>query len=357
MKKESRILLDKSISSLLLAIEHFNRPWDEGREEAVLILLDRSFELLLKSAIIHKGGKIREKRAKETIGFDKCVRVCLSNFQPKFLTEEEALTIQVVNSLRDAAQHYILDISEQQLYMYAQAAVTLYDKVLKSVFDQKLTDFLPERVLPISTNPPKDLNLLVESEFNEIKGLLAPHSRKRLDAISKLRALAIVESSLSGERSQPGVAELNHIADGIKEGKKWKELFPGLASIRLSTEGNGLSVSLRITKSQGEPVQLVPEGTPGATIVAVKRVNELGFYTLGLYDMANQIGISAPKCLAIIKDKQLQDSEEYFKEFKIGRTKHKRYSAKALDFIRALPKDDIENIWNRRNETTNSKGN
>jgi hypothetical protein len=36
-----------------------------------LILLDRSFELLLKAAILHKDGKIREPYAKETIGFDR----------------------------------------------------------------------------------------------------------------------------------------------------------------------------------------------------------------------------------------------------------------------------------------------
>ena len=342
MKKEARILLDKSLSSLLLSIENFNRPWDKGREEAVLILLDRSFELLLKAAIIHKGSTIREKHEKETLGFDKCVRVCLSTFQPRFLTEEDAITIQVINSLRDAAQHYILDISEQQLYMYAQAGVTLYNSILFSVFEHKLSRYLPERVLPISTNPPRDLNLLVESEFSEIRDLLAPHSRKRLDAISKLRALAIVESSLRGERSQPSITELNHIADNIKKGKEWKELFPGIASIKLVTDGTGLSVSLRITKSEGEPVRLVPEGTPGATIVAVHKVNELSFYSLGLIDMAKQIGSTPHKCLEIIKAFKLQESEEYFKEFRIGKSKHKRYSAKGMQFIKdKLPKKEM----------------
>ena len=63
-------MLTKATDSALLSIEHFNRPWDRGRHEAVLILIDRSFELLLKAVIVYKGGKIREPRAKETIGFD-----------------------------------------------------------------------------------------------------------------------------------------------------------------------------------------------------------------------------------------------------------------------------------------------
>ena len=67
MKREARVLAEKSLDSLVLAIEHFNRPSELGRQEVVLILLDRSFELLLKAAIIHKGGKLREAYAKETI--------------------------------------------------------------------------------------------------------------------------------------------------------------------------------------------------------------------------------------------------------------------------------------------------
>ncbi len=53
MKKQARMLLDRAIDSLVLAVEHFNRPWDRGRREAVLILMDRSFELMLKAAILH----------------------------------------------------------------------------------------------------------------------------------------------------------------------------------------------------------------------------------------------------------------------------------------------------------------
>jgi hypothetical protein len=48
------------------------------------------------------------------------------------------------------------------------------------------------------------------------------------------------------------------------------QIFPGVASITLTTHGNGPSIDLRISKT-GTPVQLVPEGTPGSTVVAVKR--------------------------------------------------------------------------------------
>ena len=37
MMKEARRLREKAIDSLVLSIEHFNRPWDRGRTDAVLI--------------------------------------------------------------------------------------------------------------------------------------------------------------------------------------------------------------------------------------------------------------------------------------------------------------------------------
>lgn len=57
MRREAKTLLRKAIESLILSVDHFNRPWDCGRQEAVLILLDRTFELLMKSALCIKGDK------------------------------------------------------------------------------------------------------------------------------------------------------------------------------------------------------------------------------------------------------------------------------------------------------------
>ena len=250
MRREVRVLLTKATDSSLLSIEHFNRPWDRGRHEAVLILIDRSFELLLKAVIVYKGGKIREPRAKETIGFDVCVRKCLSDVKSKCLSEEEAVTIQIINSLRDAAQHYILDISEQQLYIYTQAGLTLFDKILREVFNKRLVDYLPERVLAVSSNPPTDFGNLMEVEFEDIKRLVAPGSHKRLQARSKLRSFAIIEASLSGNRLQPSERELEKIVAQISKGKGWQEIFPGIKRLALDTEDKGLSVTLRITKSK-----------------------------------------------------------------------------------------------------------
>lgn len=357
MKKQSKLLFEKSLDSLVLSIEHFNRPWDRGRHEAVLILLDRAFELLLKSIILHKGGKIREAYEKETIGFEKCVRKCISDGQVKCLTEEEGLTIQIINSFRDAAQHDIVVLNEQELYMYSQAGVTLYKDLLKNVFNEDLKNYLPERILPISTKPPTDLHAMVDVDFKHIKSLLKPKSRRQIEAKVRLKSLAIIESSLQGVRNQPSELEINKLSKEVQTGKKWEEIFPGLASIDITTTGGGINVDIRITKKEGEKVQLVPEGTRGATVLAVRRVNELDFYSLGLKDIADKVGLGQNKVLAVVKYLGLQDSPDFFKEVKVGKAKFKRYSQNALNKIAAeLPKLDIEDVWSKHRPMITKNG-
>lgn len=348
MKREARILLGKSIDSLVLSVEHFNRPWDRGRPEAVLILLDRAFELMLKAAIIQKGGSIREPRAEETMGFAKCVQKCLSDAKVKCVTNDQAMTAQLVNSLRDVAQHHFLEISEHQLYLSVRAGVTVFGEILKSVFKQRLFDHLPERIIPISTKPPTSLEVLMEVEFRDIKKLLAPKKRNLLRAKGKLRTLATLEASLRGERQQPSEAGLNRMLGGVKAASDWRDVFPGISTLNLETSQNGLAVHIRITKAEGQAVHIVPEGTPGATPMAIRKINELGFYTLGLKALAKHFApaVSDAKLLAVIRHLKLQESEDYFKVFTIGKSKFKRYSEKALERLRAeIPNLDIQAIW------------
>ena len=187
MRREARLLLEKASDALLLAIELFNRPHDRGRISSTLIALDHGFEMLMKAAILHRGGRIREKRAKVTIGFDACVRRALSDGKIRFIVEEQALVLQTINGLRDAAQHHLLEISEGQLYVHVQSGVTLFRDLLKIVFEQDLARHLPTRVLPVSTSPPTELAVLFESEINEVRKLLQPGRRRRLEAIARLR--------------------------------------------------------------------------------------------------------------------------------------------------------------------------
>lgn len=346
MKRKAKILLEKATESTLLSIEHFNRPWDKGRTEAVLIFLDRGFELLMKAIILYKGSKIRESRQNETIGFNKCLRKLLSEEKCKTLTEEEALTLQIINSLRDAAQHYIIEVSESQLYIYVQSAITLFNKKIGEIFRTSLSDYLPERVLPVSTNPPKDFNQLMEIEFSEIHPLVQPGSRKQQEAKDRLRAFQIVEESLKGASSQPSEIELDNIVHKIQEGKTWGQIFPGIKSLSLNPEGRGFEIKIKLTKNEGEPVRLVHEDSPNAKVVAVKRVNELDYYSLSTSKLAEKCGLTNWKILAVIHKLKLRENEKFYKKIRIGNSEFKRFSIFALDEIKkALPNIDLDGVW------------
>lgn len=348
MKRESKLLLYKAIDSLILAIELFNRPQERGRVSGVLIHIDHGFEMFLKAAIVDKGGQIREKGANETIGFDACVRRGLSDGTIKFLTEEQALILQSINGLRDAAQHYLLDISESQLYIQVQSGVTLFRDLLMAVFKKEFAHELPSRVLPISTTSPTDIATLFDSEVAEIMKLLQSGKRRSVEAAAKLRPLAILDSTILGKKGQPSTEELNRIGQQLRK-RDWKDIFIGVAEIDVVTEGTGLSLSIRITKKEGPPIHIVPEGTPGSSTVAVRRVSELDFYNLSAKQLAQKVGLTIPKLLAVASHISLQADTDSFKEITIGKTHHKLYSQKAIEKIQTcLKNENLDDIWKNR---------
>lgn len=346
MKREARLLLNKAVDSLVLSVEHFNRPYDRGRVASVLILLDHSFEMLLKASILQRGGSIRDGKSKETIGFDACVRRALSDGRVRFLSSNQAVALQTINGLRDAAQHHLIEVSEQQLYMHAQSGLTLFRDIMASVFGKQLSTVMPSRVLPVSTEAPIELSILFENEVEEIRQLLQPRKRRKTEAYARIRPLAILDASVRGEKLQPGIDELEDAVSKVLSGSSWREVFPGAASIEFTSEGSGPVYNLRIAKKEGVPIQLVPEGTPGASVVAVKRVDELGYYHLGRDQLARQVGLSGPKTTAVIRYLGLKNDTESFKEIRIGKARFGRYSSRAVERVReAISKKPIDEIW------------
>ena len=349
-----KLLLGKACDSLVLSIELFNRPHERGRISGTLIQLDHGFEMLLKAAILQRGGRIRDKGAKETIGFDACVRRSLTDGKVHFLTEAQALVLQTINGLRDAAQHYLLDISEGQLYVNVQSGVTLFRDLLKGVFNQELLTHLPSRVLPVSTVPPTNLATLFDSEVAEIKKLLRPGRRRRIEALAKLRPLAILDGAIRGEKGQPSDRTLARLGNNILAGRPWYDVFEGAAVVDITSEGVGPSLALRFSKKEGIPTQIVAEGTPGASVVGLKRVNELDYYNLGAKQLAGNVDLTMPKAVAVVDYLKLREDQECYKEFRVGKTLHKRYSQEAINKIKnALVGESVDEIWAKRTKTKN----
>ena len=364
MKRETKILLNKSKESLILAIEFFNRPHDIGRATASLIFLDHAFEMLMKASILHKNGTIRDdKNSQKTIGFKECLQRGISNQAIKFISEEQGISLQAINGERDAAQHHILQISEQQLYIFLQSGVTMFDDILFKVFNEHLQSSLPRRVLPVATTAPLDIERLFRFEINEIRKMLEPRKRKKMEALARIRPLAILDSAIQGVRNiQFSEKELDKYAKKIKDGIKWTEIFPGVSVINLTVDGQGPALSLRITKKADAAFRLAQEGDDDLP-VAVKRVNDFDFYNLTFKLLLNNLKKHFPtlnqaKLQVFIKHYKIKTTSECYKEFKRNTTQIKAYSSKALDLLKEeLSKIDIEKCYKEWRDNKSLKTN
>ena len=348
MKKEARLLKAKAISSIVVCIDHFNRQWNVGRADTVLILLDHAFEMLLKAAILERRGRIRDAGEDHTYTFEKCVRIGLSDGAARFLNDDQALTLQTINGLRDAAQHHLVEVSEGVLYIQVQAGVTLFSDLLDAVFSERLRDHLSERALPVATVAPLDPVSLFHTELDEVRKLLQPRTRKGAEAKARLRGLAILDGAISGEIAQPGERRLRRLTQAVRANGQFDEVFPGISAVNFATAGSGVDLSLRMTKREGVPIHLVPEGQRGGSVVAVRRVNELDFYSLGHNDLASKVGLTAPKLTAVVRFTQLQDDPNCFKQITIGKTTHARYSPNAISRVKqTVDEHDMDVIWEK----------
>ena len=346
MRRVAKILLEKSIDSIVLAVEHFNRPWDRGRSEAVMIFLDRGLELFVKAAIVHRGGRIRETGVSHTIGLKPAVGLGLSQANIQFLSQDQARTLLLIHAERGAAQHYMAGISERELYVFAQSGVTIISDLLQTVFARCLADELPERVLPISVKPPTSMEVLMADEVAAVHALLAPRSRHGVEAEAKIRVLSILEHAVVEDDEQPMPSEIERVKQQIRKGKAWDEIFPGVASLTLNTEGDGFPFHIRITKNQGMPVRLVAADDPVANAIGIRKVNDLDFYSLGLRQLAQHVDLSEPRTWAVIQKLKLQQDPECYKEFRIGKSRFKQYSAKVIEKIKAAQRTmDMQAIW------------
>lgn len=334
------------MASLLLAIELFNRPSDLGRQEAVLIHANHALELLLKAVIVHRGGRIRSQRETDTIGFEKCVSVCLSNTEVRCLNQNDAMSLRTLNGWRNAAHHYYLVLPESQLYMATQGATTLFDDLLRAAFGESLRDHLPERVLPISVVPPRDIGVMLDDAFVAIGTLLAPGRRKVSLAKAQLRPIAILEAASNGSAETPSEGALRRALRRLQGGEDWRTIFPGASALRLESTGSGLSFSLRLTKNEGLPIQRVADD--GAAPLAERRVAEHDFYNLGLRKLHAHFAsdMTEPRLRAVIAHLGLKENNDYFKELIINGRPQPLYSQKAIGAIQsALPGLGLDVVW------------
>ncbi len=342
-------LLQRSLGSLQLAIELFNRPSEVGRCESVLMLCHHSFELILKALILDRTGTATDEGRGYSYQFDTCLRI--AEEQIKVIDKNQRRFLSMLDNLRDSATHYYLIISEDQLYVFAQGSVSLYDLLLAVATSTRLVDHLPARVLPLSSRPPRDLHVLVDAEFGNLREALRGLQITPAEAMARLRPLLALAVGAEDSHRRMTTEELRKATERLRDEADWRVVFPEIANLRLSVEGEGISVVVKIVKDvlTAMPVKVLkpgdaeePQGTP-----IVKEVNPLDKFTMGLKKLAGHLKLSMPRVLALVREYHIQEDPEAYRMIRVGSIEQKLYSKKALDVLRGKI-DDVEEVWKRQ---------
>lgn len=342
---ETENYLAKAVDSLVLAVDHFNRSADRGRLTAVLIFLDHAFEMFLKAALLHRGGVIRDATNGFTLDFKTCVNKATDDGQIRFLTDDERRTLRLLNGLRDQAQHDVADITEPFLYTVAQSSLNLFAELLSEVFGRQLGDHIPRRVLPISTEPPRTISVVMDQEFSQLKQLIKGGRAAAGVANVRLRSLMVIDRALNDETElHVPDADVAGARQSILQNTDWNQVFKGIAQVVLTGDAPAMGLALQIHKHDGLPVKLAAEGDGAA--LAIRKIDETSYYCFNTTQLAEKAGLSMPRLLAVVHHLELQKDSDLFKEIAIDRVRFKRYSHQALTRIKgALPELDIEQVW------------
>jgi hypothetical protein len=341
LRAGAKALKGKAVSSLTRAVATYNSPYDDGRVTCVLLHLQHAFEMLLKAGLHQTNGTVFDKRTGRSITFDKAV--ALAQQHPKLkLTDAEAGTARAIDAMRDDEQHWFTDVSEGQLYLHLRAGVTLFDDLLRRAFDDTLADRLPNRVLPISVEPPEDFLQLVDADFRQIKALLRPGRRARAQARAKIRGLLALEAHVEPD-TRVSDADVNRVEAGIKAGKTRTQVFPKLTGVAADVTGEGITVMVRFSKTDGPPVRLLPDADEAA---AVREVDLQKKFHWGSRQLADKLSITTPKFVALQRHLGLDDDPTCRHEFVFDSSRIVRWSDNALTRARdALATLDMNEIW------------
>jgi hypothetical protein len=343
LRREARMLKSKAVDSLRRSTSAFNSYVDAGRVTSVLLHLQHAFEMLLKGALVQRKVRVFDKQLGQAIGFEKCVNLGQEHLK---LSDEEAGTLRAIDALRDDEQHWYNYLSEGLLYAHARAAVTLFDDLLQRCFEDRLVDHLPLRVLPISVEPPKDIQLLIDEEYSQIADLLQPKRRRRPEASARIRSLLAMEAHVA-EGVRVSSKDVIRVQRAIRQGKGRDQVFPRLSVITTDIAGEGILVKVRFSKTTGAPVRLVKAAEP-VEAAAIREVDLQRKYHRSPTELAEALGLSRPRAVALRRYLRIDDDPDCRHDFVFGSQTHRGFSDNAFTRMReALANVDMDEVWRK----------
>lgn len=308
-------------------------------------MLQHASEMLAKALLVQKGQDVFDKDKGTSIGIEKALNIAQSK---GWMRASQAGAMRVIDAMRDQAQHWMIVVPEDALYISARALITVLDEILTDHFQDTLADNLPVRVLPLSTQAPPDFLMLVNREYTQIRELLAPGRRARDEARGRITALLAMEAHVS-EEVAVSKRDLDRIEDAIKEGASVEQVFPRLMTLSTNVEGEGPTIRVRITRAADAPEVRYVSGDDPEGAAAIREVDLQKKYHWSPSALAENLGLTVSKAKAVRDFLRIDEDPGNVMVFEFGSQKHPRYSDNALRVLwEAITPELIEQAWRER---------
>jgi len=157
-----RKLLGNAKAALMGAIEIYNKPVFEYRDECVTILLLNSWELLLKATLSKNGQSVfypkKRNQPYRTLSWKDAFARSETFFPRGYDANAVRRNLELLGTYRDNAVHFY---NEKKfgvvVYALAQTAITNFRDLLDKVFGQVLEEEITIHLLPLGVYPPVDV--------------------------------------------------------------------------------------------------------------------------------------------------------------------------------------------------------
>nr|WP_252648301.1 hypothetical protein [Pseudomonas aeruginosa] len=308
-------------------------------------MLQHASEMLTKALLVQKGQSVFDKEKGTSIGIEKALNIAQSQ---GWISAAQAGAVRVIDAMRDQAQHWMIVVPEDTLYINARALITVLDEVLTEHFGDTLADNLPVRVLPLSTQALPDFLMLVNREYAQIRELLAPGRRARDEARGRITALLAMEAHVS-EEVAVSKRDLDRIEEAIKGNTPVEQIFPRLMTLATNVEGEGPTIRVRITRAADAPAVRFVSGDDPEGAAAIREVDLQKKYHWSPSALAEKLGLTINKAKAVRDFLHIDEDPANVMVFEFGSQKHPRYSDNALRALReAITPELVEEAWRAR---------
>lgn len=186
-----RALLGNSLAALSAAIEVYNKPRIQYRDECTVILIVNAWELLLKAILSkHRVRIFYPKRRNEpyrTYSLSDALNRATPLFPAAVDFDATAKNLELLVEYRDNAVHFYNETGFGVLiYALAQTAITNFRDLVNAVFDKDLSHEVNLSLLPLALGTPLD-----PIEFVRARQADARTSRSVKQFTARLRDLVV----------------------------------------------------------------------------------------------------------------------------------------------------------------------